>query len=240
MRPSWPSGPHKSRPGAKSSGAASPKSGLKKVDHKEPKANTSDPDSRIMVKRGRPLQGYNAQAVANEDQVVLAAEVFDKASDDHLLHPMLEATTAQLAEAGIEGQPEKLLTDAGYANEENLAGLDETSPDTYIATRTKQRDPVTGKRRPHKAGSLMEQMEQKVSSETGKAIYKRRQVIIEPVFGQIKDGRRIVRFTRRGRSAADAEWKLVCGTHNLLKLYRRFLSDPSMAPYSRMATGTTG
>jgi hypothetical protein len=214
-----------------------PKERSEKVGYKEPKANTSDPDSKIMMKRGRPLQGYNAQAVANENQVVVAAEVFDKASDDNLLHPMLEATTAQLAEAGITAQPEKLLTDAGYANEENLAGLDENSPDTYISTRTKQRDPLTGKRKPHKAGSLMEQMEQKVSSETGKEIYKRRQVIIEPVFGQIKDGRGIVRFTRRGRTAVDAEWKLVCGTHNLLKLYRRFLKDPSIAPFSRMATG---
>jgi transposase len=213
-----------------------PKERSEKVGYKEPKANTSDPESRTMMRRGKALQGYNAQAVADENQVIVAAEVFNKASDDNLLLPMLDVLAAQLAQAGIEEQPDKLLTDAGYANEENLAGLGEDSPDAYISTRTKQRDPLTGKRKPHKAGSLMAQMEQKVSTEAGKAIYKRRQVIIEPVFGQIKDGRGITRFSRRGRSAADAEWKLVCCTHNLLKLYRRFLSDPSVAPYSRMAT----
>jgi hypothetical protein len=42
---------------------------------------------------------------------------------------------------------------------------------------------------------------------------------------------------RRGRAACDSEWKLICGTHNLLKLYRRARLDPSIAPYSRMAVG---
>ena len=40
---------------------------------------------------------------------------------------------------------------------------------------------------------------------------------------------------RRGKTAADSEWKLIAGTHNLLKLYRRVLIDPSVAPYSRLA-----
>jgi len=54
---------------------------------------------------------------------------------------------------------------------------------------------------------------------------------------QIKDVRGIRRFMRRGRAACDSEWKLICGTHNLLKLYRRARLDPSIAPYSRMAVG---
>ena len=56
------------------------------------------------------------------------------------------------------------------------------------------------------------------------------------VFGQIKDGRHIRRFMRRGKEVAASEWKLICGTHNLLKLYRRTLGDASAAPYSRMAS----
>jgi transposase len=211
-----------------------PKVRSDKVGYKEPKANTTDPDSRIMMRRGRPLQGYNAQAVANEDQVIIAAKVFNQASDDNLLHPMLEATTASLLAAAINERPDKLVVDAGYANEDNLAGLDETSPDTYISTRTKQRDQLTSQRRPHKAGSLMELMSQKVATETGRATYRRRQVIIEPVFGQIKEGRGIRRFSRRGLGPADAEWSLICGTNNLLKLYRRVLANPSLAPYSRI------
>ncbi|MDA8398992.1 MAG: hypothetical protein M0008_02925 [Actinomycetota bacterium] len=62
---------------------------------------------------------------------------------------------------------------------------------------------------------------------------------MEPVLGQIKDGRHIRGFMRRGKAAAASEWKLICGTHNLLKLYRRALGDAGAAPYSRMATVPT-
>ena len=79
----------------------------------------------------------------------------------------------------------------------------------------------------------------KVSKKAGRALYRRRQQLIEPVFGQIKDVRGIRRFTRRGKAACDSELKLICGTHNLLKLYRRARLDPSVAPFSRMAVGTT-
>ena len=50
------------------------------------------------------------------------------------------------------------------------------------------------------------------------------------------EGRHIRRFMRRRRDAAVSECKLICGTHNLLKLYRRALGDAGAAPYSRMAT----
>jgi hypothetical protein len=43
---------------------------------------------------------------------------------------------------------------------------------------------------------------------------------VEPVFGQLKEQQGGRRFLRRGRAACDAEWKLLCGTHNLLKLWR--------------------
>ena len=101
--------------------------------------------------------------------------------------------------------------------------------------------PRSGRRGPLRAdASLVEQMDRKVSRKAGRAIYRRRQAIIEPVFGQIKDTRGIRRFMRKGKAAAQSEWKLIAGTHNLLKLYRRVLTDPAIAPYSRIAAGNTG
>jgi transposase len=61
----------------------------------EAKANTSDPDSRIMKTQGGYVQGYNAQAVATEDQIVVAAEVTDEHNDHGQLHPMIAATTSR-------------------------------------------------------------------------------------------------------------------------------------------------
>jgi hypothetical protein len=47
-----------------------------------------------------------------------------------------------------------------------------------------------------------------------------RKAIVEPVFGQIKEVRNLRRFRLRGLKQASGEWKLICATHNLLKLFR--------------------
>jgi transposase len=60
----------------------------------------------------------------------------------------------------------------------------------------------------------------KLDSPRGRKIYQRRAPTIEPVFAQIKHNRRIRTITRRGLTAADSEWKLICATHNLLKIWR--------------------
>jgi hypothetical protein len=60
----------------------------------------------------------------------------------------------------------------------------------------------------------------KLASPEGQAIYQRRREIVEPVFGQIKQGRRFRQFLLRGLDKARGEWKLICLTHNLLKLHR--------------------
>ena len=63
-------------------------------------------------------------------------------------------------------------------------------------------------------------MHQKVSSPIGRKIYARRKVIVEPVFGQIKQAMGFRRFSLRGLANVSAEWAIVCLCHNLLKLYR--------------------
>ena len=63
-------------------------------------------------------------------------------------------------------------------------------------------------------------MKQKLASAAGRDIYRMRKAIVEPVFGQIKEWRRFSRFSFRGESKVRAEWKLICLTHNLLKLFR--------------------
>jgi hypothetical protein len=215
-----------------------PTPAAEKAGYKPARANTTDPDSRIMSTAGGFVQGYNAQAMANAEQVIVAAEVTDECNDSAQLHPMIAATAASLAAAGIAQRPERLLADAGYASEANFAQLDDTGPDAYVATRNMRNNPTprTGKRGPLRAdATLVDKMDRKVSRKAGRALYRRRQAIIEPVFGQIKEARGIRRFMRRGRTAADAEWKLIAGTHNLLKLYRRALTNPAIVPYSRLA-----
>ena len=67
-----------------------------------------------------------------------------------------------------------------------------------------------------------------VRTPAGKAFYARRKVIVEPVLGQIKEARGFRRFLLRGLEKLRGEWRLVCLTHNLLKLWR-YGSAPSVA-----------
>jgi Transposase DDE domain len=63
-------------------------------------------------------------------------------------------------------------------------------------------------------------MREVLASQEGKARYALRKSTVEPVFGQIKEARGIRRFRLRGLSKVTSEWKLICTTHNLLKLFR--------------------
>ena len=73
-------------------------------------------------------------------------------------------------------------------------------------------------------------MTAKLASDEGKGRYAKRKQTVEPVFGQVKDVRGARRFMRRGLRACTAEWKLLCGTHNLLKLGRHQTTGPLATP----------
>ncbi len=134
------------------------------------KANISDPDSRIMKTKDGYVQGYNAQAVATEDQIVVAVEVTDEHNDQAQLHPMIAATNQSLVDAGIDDDIARLLADAGYCSEDNLAALTGQDPDCFIATRNTRRnsrrnsEPRCGRRGPLPAeATLVDKMDRKVS-----------------------------------------------------------------------------
>ena len=77
-----------------------------------------------------------------------------------------------------------------------------------------------GKPSASKRDGLRAAMQAKLASDDGKARYAKRRETVEPVFGQIKEHQPARRFLRRGMAACESEWKLLCGTHNLLKLWR--------------------
>jgi len=63
-------------------------------------------------------------------------------------------------------------------------------------------------------------MREKLQTPAGKDLYGRRKAVVEPVFGQIKQARGFRQFSFRGQAAVYEEWRLICLTHNLLKLFR--------------------
>ena len=106
-------------------GAHSPPKPYQPPEQPEGKINLTDPDSRnVKTPRGW-VQGYNAQAVTTEDQIVIAAEVHVSSADFGQLEPMIAAARHELARAGVEQPPEVVLADAGYWHHvqmERLAG----------------------------------------------------------------------------------------------------------------------
>jgi len=175
------------------------------------------------------VQGYNAQAVTTLEQVIVAAELTQHTSDLQQLRPMLAATTATLTAAEIPKRPGTLLADCGYWSIANLTEIPD-APQLLIppARHGRQGKPrKDGKPSASKSDGLRAAMQAKLNSDDGKALYALRQQTIEPVFGQLKEQQDARRFLRRGLAACDAEWKLLCGTHNLLKLWRHQARPPS-------------
>ena len=180
------------------------------------KINLSDLDSRnVKTSRGW-VQGYNAQAVATEDQIVIAAEVTVDSPDFGHLEPMISAARDELRRAGIEQPPDVVLADAGYWHQVQMERLLGDGHTVLIPPDAKKRAGA----RPGWDGGLYAFMRRVLDTDAGGELYAKRQTMIEPIFADTKFNRRIDRFLRRGRSAARSEWRLTNAAHNLLKLWR--------------------
>jgi transposase len=194
----------------------------------DPKAqrNFTDPETKIMKTSNKGFdQCGNAQAVGNEQQIIIAADVTDQANDVWQAVPMTDQAIANLDDAGVTENIGSLTADTGYFSEANMNSLDsnERIDDVFIATgRQKHNDkvPDSPKGRPPKDLTPKQKMARRNRTKKGREEYARRKVIIEPVFGQIKAGLGFRNFLLRGIEKMKGEWKLVCLTHNLLKLFR--------------------
>ena len=77
---------------------------------------------------------------------------------------------------------------------------------------------------PGPEASATERMRHTLDAAAGRALYRRRKAIVEPVFGQIKEARGFRRFLLRGAfsvRSVRAEFAFLALTHNQLKLFRR-------------------
>jgi transposase len=180
--------------------------------------NFVDPDSRLMKGGGQGglMQAYNAQiAVDSHAQIIVAAELTQQAFDCQQLLPMVKSLRST-----VQGLPTTITADAGYWNTRSL--LDPSLNGIEMLVPPDSRPQLPGGSLSPTAPRHEEafRMRQVLATEQGKARYALRQSTVEPVFGQIKEARGIRRFHLRGLLKATSEWKLICATHNLLKLFR--------------------
>lgn len=182
--------------------------------------NFTDPDSRIMKDGATKSfeQCYNAEAAVDADsQVIVAADVTQDANDKQQVKPMVEQVKSNTGE-----RPKELSADSDFFSEANVKYLEGEGVDAYVATEKMkhgERPPPPRGRIP-KDATTKQRMQRKLRTKKGRETYSKRKSSVEPVFGQIKDARGFRRFLLRGLDAVRAEWRLICLTHNLLKLFR--------------------
>ena len=185
------------------------------------KVNVTDPDSKRLKAREGYIQGFNAQAVVDAGQLVLAAEITNSNVDWSHLDPMITAAITEFQQAGIKGRIETALADAQYWNEEHM---DEVIANKHIQVLIPPDGSATGKQRAGWQGGRYSWMRTVLATEHGGDLYRKRKQMIEPVFGHTRHNRGVTRFLRRGRSAVRTEWRLLMATHNLTKLHRHQLA----------------
>jgi len=174
--------------------------------------NFTDPQSRIMKTGHGFEQCYNAQAAVDESGLIVATEVSNAGNDVHALVPMVRAT-----QDNVGFLPSMTLADSGYASEANFAELEALGATACVALaredgQVRRIDPDT-----HPASH---RMAQRLATDAGKAHYRRRKVIPEPVFGWIKQAMGFRQFSLRGLAKVNGEWNLVCLALNLRRMHR--------------------
>ena len=189
----------------------------------------TDPELSIMPTHNKGWD-YCGNAQASVDgayQIIVACDITAEANDKQQAAPMAQLMVVQLEQAGIDfplnaagaAQSIPATYDSGYYSEAAAKAVTQLGFDPYMAT-DRQRHQTPETEVTEAPTTAKERMAAKVRTAEGRALYVRRKVIVEPVFGQIKEARGFRRFLLRGLALIRGEWRLVCLTHNLLKLWR--------------------
>jgi transposase len=183
---------------------------------KPPKISTTDPSSKMMqAKNGGFGQLHNIQALAGRCQVIYAIGAHPSPVDMAALHPLLGKGRATLNAAGISEPMSKILFDAGYASDASFTTGCEGELYVAVTKEARQTGRLADGKKPKTMKDSWQQMAARLDTPAGKAIYRQRAAIIEPVFAQL--------FARLGTrlnyrdEKADLELHLWAASHNLLK-----------------------
>lgn len=190
--------------------------------------NLTDPDARIMRKNIRSgyTQSYNCQATVDADGsgLIVGQHLTQSASDAN------ELLTAYRSIPDELGKPTAQLADAGYLNSESITRLQEEEncevycsahrEDAHNERRYDYRPPSKSERPVRELKDpVLIAMRDKLATEEGKAIYKKRASTVETVFGIIKSVLGFRGFSLRGLEKVSGEWGLVCLSLNIKRLH---------------------
>ena len=181
----------------------------------------TDPDSRFLRTREGWVLGYTADIAVSDDHFIVAARVTQNATDNASLLPMVDEVEKQCRQ-----RPQKVTADSGFFSGTALRECSRRGIDLYVPDNNLRHEMTSGKpaggigRRAIRDAEHL-RMREKLRSAAGRQLYQRRQAVVEPVFGVLKEQRGVRRFGRRGLEAANTEWILAAIAHNIRRLHQR-------------------
>jgi transposase/IS5 family transposase len=180
--------------------------------------STTDPDSRFLHAAGGYVLGYTVDLAVSDDHLIVAQRTTQATSDSASLLPMVEQV-----EQACAARPEQVSADSGFFSVRNLKELERQGIEGYLPDAHLTGE-LQGRRGPLKmAGDSPEhcRMRARLRSAGGQARYRRRQALVEPVIGVLKEQRGLRRVRLRGLSKVGAEVALACTAFNLTRLWRQ-------------------
>ncbi len=192
---------------------ALPKKGRQQVSR-------TDPESRFLrTARGWEL-GYTADLAVSDEHVIVATRVTQNATDNGSLLAMVEEVERQ-----CRARPEKVTGDSGFFSGQAVREMKQRGIDLYLPDNNLRHEMRTGERaegigRRRIRDPEHQRMREKLRTTAGRAQYRRRQAVVEPVFGILKEQRGMRRFRRRGLAAVSTEWMMAAIAYNLTRIAR--------------------
>jgi transposase len=186
----------------------------------EEKLSTTDPDARFLRERGRFVLGYTAEVAVSEDHFIVAQRVTQNKNDNHALVPMVDEVERQSGE-----RPQRVLADCGFFSNQNLREMENRGIEAYVPDPNLARELNTGKiargvGRMTVSDPHLLRSRKSLRTARGRAWYKKRKGMVEPVIGTLKEQRGMRQFQRRGQQATAVEWALAAIAYNLSRYHK--------------------
>lgn len=184
------------------------------------RSSRTDPESRYLRRRGGFCLGYTGGIAVSEDHLIVARRVHQEPHDAGSLAGMTALVEQQCSE-----RPAVVLADSGYYSMPELQAVEQHGTIAYVPGRLSAIELAGGaaaemNARPQRRHPGLRERRERLRDPAVRAIYGRRQTMVEPVFGVLKQQRGLRQFRCRGLAAVSTEWSLAATAYNLTRLFR--------------------
>jgi transposase len=184
-------------------------------------ADDDAPD--VLVATGRQVPATPPEPLPEPDLAAYEAAVADFEADiDAEWHRRVEVIARVVAgELLIREGAQLLGLSVPTVGALKLAWERHGGPDAIRPSRLPGRRRPPPPKPPSRPARARHEMDTRLASPAGRSMYRQRQAIIEPVFGDVKTNRRITRFLRRGLDKVRTDWHVILTGHNLTIIHQR-------------------